>query len=146
SGEGKVQVKVLSANRVSATFPAPIAGLDKLFDAVAIMSSKSPQKEMAVLGPFYVAENKAGAYILLQRNPKYWQRDSAGRQLPYITSIRLDIQQNRDIEMLRLTRGEIDFVNAISPEYYDKLVSQNAAMVNAAVLRRHAELMWFNQP
>src|SRR5581483_9930020 len=145
SGEGRVQVRVLSPNRVSATFPAPIAGMDKLFDAVAIMSSKSPQKEMAVLGPFYVAENKAGAYNRLQRNPNYWKRDSGGHQLPYITSIRLDIQQNRDIEMLRLTRGEIDFVNAISPEYYDKLVSQNASMVHDAGVGLDSEFMWFNQ-
>jgi ABC-type transport system substrate-binding protein len=56
SGEGKVVTSVLKPNRVTITFPAPIAGLDKLFDRVAIMSAKSPKKEMAVLGPYYVAE------------------------------------------------------------------------------------------
>ncbi|MBZ5707552.1 MAG: hypothetical protein LAN63_19590, partial [Acidobacteriia bacterium] len=55
SGEGKVITRVLGKNRITITFPAPIAGLDKLFDQVAIMSAKSPQKEMAVLGPYYVA-------------------------------------------------------------------------------------------
>lgn len=145
SGEGKVQVRVLSPARVSATFPAPIAGLDKLFDQVAIMSAKSPQKEMAVLGPYYVAENKAGAYIVLHRNPNYWKHDAAGRQLPYIDSIRLDIQQNRDIEMLRLTRGEIDFVNSISPEYFDKLAAQNPGMAHDAGVSLDSEFMWFNQ-
>src|SRR5216684_7801735 len=37
SGEGKVEIRVLSPNRIAITFPAPIAGLDKLFDQVAIM-------------------------------------------------------------------------------------------------------------
>lgn len=145
SGEGKAEIQVLSPNRISITFPAAIAGLDRLFDQVAIMSAKSPQKEMAVLGPFYVAENKAGSYILLQRNPNYWKHDAAGRQLPYIDSVRLDIQQNRDTEMLRLVRGDIDFVNSISPEYYDKLMSQNAAMVHDAGVSLDSEFMWFNQ-
>src|SRR5580692_10676513 len=73
SSEGKVENEVLPKNRVRITFPAPIAGLDRLFDQVAIMSAKSPQKEMAVLGPYYVGENKAGSYLILKRNPNYWE-------------------------------------------------------------------------
>ncbi len=75
SGEGKVETHVISPTKIAITFPAPIAGLDKLFDQVAIMSIKSPKKEMAVLGPYYVAENKAGSYLILERNPNYWKHD-----------------------------------------------------------------------
>jgi peptide/nickel transport system substrate-binding protein len=145
SGDGKVQTRVLAKDRVAVTFPAPISGLDKLFDQVAIMSATSPLKEMAVLGPYVVSENKAGAYLILKRNSNYWKHDSSGRQLPYIGSIRLDIQQNRDIEMLRLTRGEIDFINALDAEYYDKLAGENPAMVHDAGVSLDAEFMWFNQ-
>ena len=145
SGEGKVQTQLLSKNRIAITFPAPIAGLDKLFDQVAIMSAKSPQKEMAVLGPYFVAENKAGAYLILKRNSNYWKHDAAGRPLPYIDSIRLDIQQNRDIEMLRLVRGEIDFVNSVDAEYFDKVMSEDPSMGHDAGASLDAEFMWFNQ-
>jgi len=145
SGEGKVQTQVLPRNRIAVAFPAPIAGLEKLFDQVAIMSAKSPQKELAVLGPYYVAENKAGAYLILKRNPNYWKHDAAGRPLPYIDSIRLDIQQNRDIEMLRLVRGEIDFINSLDAEYYDKVMSENSSMGHDAGASLDAEFMWFNQ-
>ena len=145
SGEGQVVTRVVSKNRIAITFPAPIAGLDKLFDQVAMMSAKSPQKEMAVLGPYYVAENKAGAYLLLKRNPNYWKHDSAGHALPYIDSIRLDIQQNRDIEMLRLVRGEIDFINSIDAEYFDKVISQNPSAAHDAGVSLDPEFMWFNQ-
>ena len=123
--KAKWKPQVLPKNRVRIIFPAPIAGLDRLFDQVAIMSAKSPQKEMAVLGPYYVGVNKAGSYLILKRNPNYWEKDPAGRPLPYIESIRLDIQQNRDIEMLRLTRGEIHFINSLDAEYFDKVVAQN---------------------
>jgi peptide/nickel transport system substrate-binding protein len=145
SSEGKVVTRTVGKNQIVITFPAPIAGLDKLFDQVAIMSAKSAQKEMAVLGPYYVAENKAGAYLLLKRNPNYWKHDAGGRQLPYIDSVRLEIQQNRDIETLRLERGEIDLINSVDAEYYDKVVGQNPAMAHDAGISLDAEFMWFNQ-
>jgi peptide/nickel transport system substrate-binding protein len=145
SSEGKVDTQVLPKNRVRITFPAPIAGLDKLFDQVAMMSAKSPQKEMAVLGPYYIGENKAGSYLILKRNPNYWEKDSSGRPLPYIESVRLDIQQNRDIEMLRLKRGEIHFINSLDAEYFDKVVSQDPSMAHDAGASLDSEEMWFNQ-
>jgi peptide/nickel transport system substrate-binding protein len=145
SAEGKVETELLPKNRVRITFPAPIAGLDRLFDQVAVMSAKSPQKEMAVLGPYYVGENKAGSYLILKRNPNYWEKDPSGRPLPYIESVRLDIQQNRDIEMLRLTRGEIHFINSLDAEYFDKVAAQDPAMVHDAGASLDSEEMWFNQ-
>jgi len=145
SGEGQVQVKTPTADRVEISFPAPIAGLEKLFDQVAMMSAKSPQKEMAVLGPYYVAENKAGSYLLLKRDPYYWKHDAAGRQLPYVDSVRLDILQNQDTEILRLLRGEIHFVNSLNPEYFDKVASENPGMAKDAGVSLDSEQMWFNQ-
>jgi peptide/nickel transport system substrate-binding protein len=145
SAEGKVETQVLPNNRVRITFPAPIAGLDRLFDQVAIMSAKSPQKEMAVLGPYFVGENKAGSYLILKRNPNYWEKDPSGRPLPYIESVRLDIQQNRDIEMLRLTRGEIHFINSLDAEYFDKVAAQDPSMAHDAGASLDSEEMWFNQ-
>ena len=145
SSDGKVETQVLPKNRVRITFPAPIAGLERLFDQVAIMSARSPQKEMAVLGPYYVGENKAGSYLILKRNPNYWEKDPAGRPLPYIESVRLDIQQNRDIETLRLTRGEIHFINSLDAEYFDKVAAQDPSMVHDAGASLDSEEMWFNQ-
>ena len=145
SGDGKLITQVTGRNHITVTFPAPVVGLDKLFDQVAIMSATSPQKEMAVLGPYYVAENKAGSYLLLKRNPNYWKHDAAGRQLPYIDSVRLDIQQNRDMEMLRLVRGEIDVVNSLDAEYFDKLNAQAPNMATDAGVSLDSEQMWFNQ-
>ena len=59
SGPGNVDTKILSPTQITITFPAPVAGLDRQFDQVAIMSAHSSKKEMAVLGPFMVADYKA---------------------------------------------------------------------------------------
>ena len=145
SGDGKVQTRVFDAERLTVTFPAPIAGLDKLFDQVAIMSAKSAKKEMAVLGPYAVVEYKAGNYVLLEKNPNYWRHDTSGRQLPYIQTVRLDIQSNRDNEMLKLVHGEIDFINSLDAEYFDKLSQQNPSLVHDSGVSLDSEQMWFNQ-
>ena len=144
-GDGKVETKVLAPDKVAVTFGAPIAGLDKLFDQLVIMSSKSPKKEMAVLGPYYVADYKAGSYVLLHRNPNYWKHDASGRLLPYIGSVRLDIQQNRDLELVRLMRGEIDFINSIDSEYFEKLRAEKPAMAHDSGPSLDSEHMWFNE-
>jgi peptide/nickel transport system substrate-binding protein len=145
SGKGQVQLKTSASDRLEVTFPAPIAGLERLFDQVAIMSANSSLKEMAVLGPYCVAENKAGSYLLLKRNPYYWKHDAAGRQLPYVDSVRLDIVQNQDTEILRLLRGEIHFINSLNAEYFDKVASENPGMAHDAGVSLDSEEIWFNQ-
>ena len=145
SAPGPVKTEVYGTSRVSITFPAPVGGLEKLFDQVAILSSHSPQAEMAVLGPFYVAQKKPGSYVLLRRNPRYWKRDEKGRSLPYLDSIRLEIQQNRTTEALRLTRGEIHLISNLDPELFDVLSAESTTLVRDAGPSLEGEQMWFNQ-
>jgi peptide/nickel transport system substrate-binding protein len=145
SGPGNVETKIISPTQISITFPAPVAALDRQFDGVAMVSAHSPKKEMAVLGPFMVADYKPGATILLKKNPNYWKSDAQGRKLPYLDSIRLDIQSNRDVEMLRFKRGEIDLINSLDSEYFDKLAATNPQVVHDAGASLDSEQMWFNQ-
>jgi peptide/nickel transport system substrate-binding protein len=145
SGTGNVETKVISPTQISITFPAPVAGLDRLFDQVAILSERSPRKETAVLGPFMLADYKPGARVLLKRNPNYWKVDEQGRKLPYLDSIRLDIQPNRDVEMLRFKRGELDLINSLDSEYFDKLAATSPQLVHDAGPSLDSEQLWFNQ-
>ena len=145
SGPGNVEIKMISPTQISITFPAPVAGLDRQFDQVAILSAHSPKKEMAVLGPFMVADYKPGATVLLKRNPNYWKTDDQGHKLPYLDSISLDIQPNRDVEMLRFKRNEIDLINSLDSEYFDKLAATSPQVVHDAGPSLDSEFMWFNE-
>jgi peptide/nickel transport system substrate-binding protein len=145
SGSGAVSSKIVAPDRISIIFPAPIAGLERLFDQVAMMSAHSPKKEASVLGPFMVAEYKAGSSVLLRRNPNYWKKDSQGRRLPYLDSIRLDIQSNRDVEMLRFKRGELDLINVIDSDYFDRLASGSTGLAHDAGASLDYDFIWFNQ-
>ncbi len=145
SGDAKTEIRAAAPDVVSIVFPAPIAGLERLFDQVAIMSAHSPKKEMTVLGPFYIADYRAGSSVLLRKNPNYWKRDAQGNHLPYVDSIQLDIQRNRDIELLRFRRGELQLINRLDPEQFERLKQENPALVRSAGTGLDAEEFWFNQ-
>ncbi len=145
SGQGNVVATVSSPDRVSISFPAPVAGLVRLFDQVAIVSANSPKKEMATLGPFYIAEYKSGAYVYLRRNSNYWKHDDAGRPLPYLDAVKLEIQANRDVEMLRFSRNEIHLINSMDADYFNRLSQTVPGKVRDAGPSLDSEQMWFNQ-
>jgi peptide/nickel transport system substrate-binding protein len=145
SAEGSVDVQTPSVDTVAITFPARVAGLEQLFDQVAILSARSPKKEMAVLGPFFISEYKAGSYVELKRNPNYWKRDSQGRPLPYLEGLHLDIQRNRDIELLRFRRGELQLINRLDSESYVRLQKENANVARNAGAGLDSDHIWFNQ-
>ena len=145
SGSGEVRAIVHSPEQVSIVFPSLIAGLERLFDQVAILSAASPLKEKAVLGPFVVSEHKAGSYVLLRRNLNFWQRDAQGRRLPYLDAIRLDIQANRDIETLRFRRRELHMISGLDPVTFEQLKREDPSRVLDAGSTQDNEMLWFNQ-
>ena len=145
SGPGATEAKCEGDSSVMVRFPAPVAALAAQFDEVAILSAQSKGKDSVVLGPFEVGEYKPGEYVLLRRNPNYWKHDGNGRALPYLDSIRLEIQQNRELELLRFRRGELDIVNKLDPEMYDRLSAEMPHAVVDAGPSLDWEAVFFNQ-
>jgi peptide/nickel transport system substrate-binding protein len=139
----KVRVLAEGPNQVSMHFPDPLAGGVRLFDQVAIRSRRSPLKDRAVLGPFQVADWKAGSYIRLERNTRYW-RVEGGRRLPYLDSVRADIVQSHDIELLRFRRGELHLVSALDPDQFEELSRDRPGWVRDAGAALDNEFLWFN--
>lgn len=145
SSSAPPRIESNAAGVVSIRFEAPVSGLERLFDQVAVLSAKSPAKLAAVLGPFRVAEYKPGVELLLARNPHYWKRDAVGRPLPYLDRVRISIQQNRDLELLRFRRGELDLVNSLDPDVFDYLSGQQPGAAIDAGTSLDSEMLWFNQ-
>ena len=142
---GEVRVEVTGAHQVTIVFPAVVAGMERLFDGASILSSRSPLKELAALGPFHIAEHKSGVHILLRRNPRYWKRDEAGNPLPYLDGVLLEILQNRDLELLRFRRGQLHLISPLEADLYEELSTQmKPALIDAGPLL-DADFLWFNQ-
>jgi peptide/nickel transport system substrate-binding protein len=145
SAPGEVQTTCAGSSSATVRFPGPVAALAAQFDEVAVMSAVSPRKESAVLGPFELGEYKSGSYVLLRRNPNYWKHDANGHALPYLDSIRLEIQQNHELELLRFRRGELDLINKLDPEMFDRLSQEMPHAVVDAGPSLDWETIFFNQ-
>jgi peptide/nickel transport system substrate-binding protein len=144
---GKATVQTPDKNIVSIEFERPIAGIERLFDEIAISPARMAGKadSSVVLGPFAVTEQRPGEYVLLKRNPHYWKTDSSGHQLPYLQSVRLYILSNRDTELIRFRQGDIQLINNMVPDVYEQLHSEDPSAARDLGPSLESEEMWFNQ-
>ena len=111
TAKGTVKVSARGPLTVVAEFPAPASGIEEKFDQVAIVSAKAAARPAPGLGPFLVAERRPGVSILLKRNPSYWNKPQ-----PALESIYIDIEANRDLELLRFRRGELHLIDKLTPD------------------------------
>ena len=144
---GKADVRALDRNRVVITFEHPIAGIERLFDEIAISPARMAGKadSSVVLGAFSVAEQRAGEYVLLKRNPYYWKKDSAGHQLPYLNAIRMYVLSNRDTELIRFRQGDIHLIDSLPPDLYEQLHSDDPGAARDLGPSIESEQLWFNE-
>jgi peptide/nickel transport system substrate-binding protein len=87
-----------------------------------------------------IAERKAGVSIRLRRNPAYWKHD-----LTQVDSILISIEQNRDLELMRFRRGELQLIDKLTPELFDRLQADAPRTAIDAGPTLDSEFLWFNQ-
>ncbi len=144
SAEGDPEVRVLSPLDLIVRYAKPKPDIDRLFDSLSIVPSRTAALP-ASSGPFFVAEYKPGNYVRLARNPYYWKRDPAGKRLPYLDSIRIDIQPNREIEVTRFLRGDLHLIDKMDPEDFDRVARREPAAARNLGASLDSEFLWFNQ-
>ena len=144
SSAGIPAVNVTSPLDLSVVYAAPKPGLDRLFDTLPV-TPRVMAKLPASAGPFFLSEYHPGEYVLLARNPNYWKHDSSGKQLPYLDSVRIDIQQNHDIELERFLRGENHIVEKLEPASFDRVGKAMPGAAKSLGASLNSEFVWFNQ-
>lgn len=144
---GKADIRALDRNKIVIEFEHPIAGLERLFDEIAISPARMAGKadSSVVLGPFRLTEQRAGEYVLLNRNPYYWKKDSSGHQLPYLNAIRMYVLSNRDTELIRFRQGDIHLIDALPPDLYEQLHNDDPGAARDLGPSVESEQLWFNQ-
>lgn len=137
SDKGALRITASAKYTVIADFPAPVPQIERLFDQVAIVETTASHRPAPGLGPFLLSDRKPGVSIDLKRNPSHWQR-------PQIDSIHIEIEQNRDLELLRFRRGELHLIDKLTPDLYERLASESPATAIDAGPTLDSEFLWFN--
>jgi peptide/nickel transport system substrate-binding protein len=140
---GSPRASAEGPHAVTIQWATPLAGGVQLFDELPILSRQSPLKERATLGPFSIAGRETGAFIRLARNPFYWKLQS-GRRLPYLNEVRLEIVQNRDVELLRFRRGGLHLISALDPEQFQDLSEHQPGVAKDVGAALESDFLWFN--
>ena len=74
------------------------------------MSASTPPEELVALGPYKLTSYAPGQRLIFDRNDKYWKKDAAGVQLPYIDKVVLEIVPDQNAELVRLQSGQFDLL------------------------------------
>jgi peptide/nickel transport system substrate-binding protein len=72
-------------------------------------------------GPFKFVEWKEGDFILLERNPNYWEQDASGGKLPYLDKVLIKIIVEPSTLVAALKTGEVDLINNVVPQFVGEL-------------------------
>jgi len=72
---------------------------------------------MACTGPFVLESFAAGQKTSLKRNPHYWQKDSAGNTLPYLSRVVFAVVADQNAELARFKLGKLDYMKAKGEDF-----------------------------
>ena len=70
-------------------------------------------------GPFYMQLWKENVKLVMRRNPLYFERDSMGRQLPYLDAVAVTFIVDKQTSFLEFVKGNLDFMNSLDAAYKD---------------------------
>jgi len=84
-------------------------------------SGKAYGRKPVGTGPFKFVEWKEGDYILVERNPNYWETDAAGNRLPYLDKVLFKFIIEPSTLVAALQTGEMDGVNGVVPQFMASL-------------------------
>ncbi|HEX3877418.1 MAG TPA: ABC transporter substrate-binding protein [Bryobacteraceae bacterium] len=149
AGGKQVVVEAAGPHTVLMRLPQPIAGVERLLGNIAIVNARalasvSDPAHMPTAGAFHVTVYTPGAAITLSRNPYYWKTEN-GRRLPYLDSIRVQIRQDRSLELNSLLAGELDAISGVDPKAFARIGRAPGVIAADAGASLDSEQLWFNQ-
>jgi oligopeptide transport system substrate-binding protein len=79
-------------------------------------------------GPFALEYWDEGNVVVHKKNKNYWEKDSAGKSLPYLDAIKCTFIDSKASEFLLFMQGKLDFMNGIDASFKDQLLSKKGEL------------------
>ena len=89
--------------------------LNKIFQTAT--DARTSLDSIVGTGPFLPESVVPSQKVVFRKNPLYWQKDEAGNRLPYLDRIVYMIVADHGMELIRLKRGELDYVMATGEDF-----------------------------
>lgn len=75
-------------------------------------------------GPFRMVAWEEGQALVLKRNEKYFEKDSAGNTLPYLDGVKVSFYDSKATEFLLFRQKDLDFINDIEASFKDEVLTK----------------------
>lgn len=79
-------------------------------------------------GPFRFKYWKEREVLVLLKNPNYFEKDSAGRRLPYLDAVKATFISDKQTAFMAFIKGDIDFFNGIDGSYRDDILTKSGKL------------------
>jgi len=74
-------------------------------------------------GPFKFKRWEENVKLVLRKNENYFEKDSAGKSLPYLEAVTLTFLPDKQSEFLQFAQGNIDYVSGLDASYKDEILT-----------------------
>jgi ABC-type transport system substrate-binding protein len=79
-------------------------------------------------GPFQFVAWEEGQALIFKRNPHYFEKDSAGNNLPYLDGIKISFYDSKATEFLLFRQKQISFLNDIDASFKDEILTKTGTL------------------
>lgn len=79
-------------------------------------------------GPFRFVRWEEGQALILRKHKNYFERDSAGRRLPYLAGIKVSFYDSKATEFLLFRQKKLDFINDIDASFKDEILTKSGTL------------------
>ncbi|MDZ4745602.1 MAG: ABC transporter substrate-binding protein [bacterium] len=76
-------------------------------------------------GPFRFDHWEEDRSMILVRNPKYWQRDATGNQLPLLDTVFISFIKDDNVQFLSFQQGDLDECFTIPTEIFPSIINRS---------------------
>jgi peptide/nickel transport system substrate-binding protein len=140
-GGRPLTVRKTDAYTVIVELPGPYAAAERIFDGLPMLPRhllEKPFREgklsdvwrlntaadaIAGLGPFRLKSYQPAERLVLERNPSFWQEDSAKQRLPYFDELTFLFVGSEEAQVNRFAAGDTDILGRVSPKNYSQLAT-----------------------
>ena len=95
-------------------------------------------------GAFAYVAWEEGQALVLKKNDHYFEKDAAGKPLPYLDGIKVNFYDSKATEFLEFQQNRLDFINDIDASFKDELLTKTGNLKkewdNTIELQKHAYL------
>ncbi|CAM1344090.1 ABC transporter substrate-binding protein [Tenacibaculum amylolyticum] len=79
-------------------------------------------------GPFEFKLWVENTKLVFRKNPLYFEKDTAGVQLPYLEAVAITFLPDKQSEFLQFIQGNLDFMKSLDASYKDEILSTEGTL------------------